>query len=443
VPSRTTTATPTARETATATELPARLLQLVGHEAPLAEVAQALHFAAKDSGADPVGALLVHCADESEHECAEAFQQGFVRHLLPPLKFARQAAMRIATLGARYEWGAARIAEQHFRREGSRAPFKLLLVKINAHVAYEEASFWDRAGSGKDDTAPFRFGGFKRYGLESTSCGALGALLGGAPEPFAEDLREVFLSEGLDRLALLGDPERVDPLYRALYAAIVSARLQARKAVLDLQDWRPSGPTRYVIVPSVTLDRHDRDTEIVCGLYRIEASGVEGDEPRVTYTGLGDDPSAYRIDRRNRRFIVVDEHAGQSRAGRDHRDVVREVWSRRAGAAAEALPADERLDRLRRDVDRNKHRDHHHARTLLRAALPILAEVAPVPAAVLMFAEGAVGIHHAFRVHKLAREMEGSDEARRILGEIHDRVDALPPERAEAMIELLLRDYRA
>jgi hypothetical protein len=78
---------------------------------------------------------------------------------------------------------------------------------------------------------------------------------------------------------------------------------------------------------------------------------------------------------------------------------------------------------------------------LLRAALPILAEVAPVPAAILLFAEGAVGIHHAFRVQQLTREMEQSLEARQILDEIEAKVDQFEPDRARALIELLMRDY--
>ncbi len=38
--------------------------------------------------------------------------------------------------------------------------------------------------------------------------------------------------------------------------------------------------------------------------------------------------------------------------------------------------------------------------------------------------------------------MAGTEEAREILNEIHDRVDQLPPERAEALIKLLMREYR-
>jgi hypothetical protein len=65
-----------------------------------------------------------------------------------------------------------------------------------------------------------------------------------------------------------------------------------------------------------------------------------------------------------------------------------------------------------------------------------------VPAAVLLFANGFAAIHHAFRVHHVAREADAHDDARQVLKEIHDRVDRLEPERAAAIIEMLLKDYR-
>ena len=115
-------------------------------------------------------------------------------------------------------------------------------------------------------------------------------------------------------------------------------------------------------------------------------------------------------------------------------------WRRRTEGQPVEI-RDERLDRIRAEMSRGKPGSHRQAKALLRAALPILAQIAPVPVAMLMFAEGAVGIHHAFRVHRLAREMEGTDEAKRILHEIHDQVDRLEPDRAEALIELLMREY--
>ena len=65
-----------------------------------------------------------------------------------------------------------------------------------------------------------------------------------------------------------------------------------------------------------------------------------------------------------------------------------------------------------------------------------------MPAAILMFADGAVGIHHAFRIHKLAGEMGGSAEARQILDDIHGKIDGMEPDRAEALLELLVNEFR-
>ena len=65
----------------------------------------------------------------------------------------------------------------------------------------------------------------------------------------------------------------------------------------------------------------------------------------------------------------------------------------------------------------------------------------PVSAAVLLFARGSVGIHHAFRVHRLARQIESSNEARKVLVELRSKIDTLEPEQAEAMMEVLSKEY--
>jgi hypothetical protein len=310
-----------------------------------------------------------------------------------------------------------------------------MVIKINAHVAVESAP---PTVDETDARASFvRIGHWKRYDVDSACCGALAALLADAREPFGEDLREAFLSEGQDRIAALLDENRVDPAYRALYAAIASARLQARKAVLDVQDYHPTTPTYYVVLPAVTMNRHDRDTEIACGVYTVDG---RNDAREAEYFGLGDDPAAYEIELLNRRFVVRDPQIAATRKGRDHRAMVLAEWRRRTEGQPVEI-RDERLDRIRAEMSRGKPGSHRQAKALLRAALPILAQIAPVPVAMLMFAEGAVGIHHAFRVHRLAREMEGTDEAKRILHEIHDQVDRLEPDRAEALIELLMREY--
>ena len=415
-----------------------RLRQLVGHEKSLKEVTQPLYVSADSLGAAAVGAMHVTCADESERECADAFQHGFVQYMLPPLKPGSASTFRLANLGGRYEWGAVRIAEPHFATRDAGDQFKLLVVKINAHVALEDEPGHHTRRSEVSETRPFTLGTWQRYGRESACCGALHSLLEGRHEPFAEDLLEAFDSEGHDRVAALLDERRVDPTYRALYAAIVSARLQARKVTLDIQDYSPVTPTFFLVLPCVTINRHDRDTEILSGIYTVD--GRDGGR-EVTYFGLGDDPAAYETRRSRGRFLVTDDHIGSERTGRDHRALVREHLRTQANGQLAAV-RDNRLDRIHRDVSRNTRHQHHHARSLLRAALPVLAEVAPIPTAVLMFADGAVGIHHAFRVHRLAREMEGTGEARQILDEIEGRIETLDGDHAATLLEMLMDEYR-
>jgi hypothetical protein len=403
-----------------------RLHELVGFEDSVTGVTQALHLAAVAEGPPVVGAMHVSCADESENECVTAFQHGFVQHLLPPLKFAQRSAFRIANLGGRYEWGGVRIAEEHYAAAEGGGDHKLMVVKINSHVGIEH----DREG--------YRFGVLKRYDGHSPCCGALCGLLEGKHTPAIGRLGEVLRSEGKDRVATLLDERAVDPANRSLFAAIVSARLQARKIVLDIQDYAPASPTRWLVVPCATINRPERDTEIVCGIYSTKDPG----QPReVEYFGLGDDPAAYQLTRKNDRFSISDEHLGTVRLARDHRALVLQQWQHRMGARpVEVNARDERLEHIRRDVTDGKHRHHVHSHVLLQLLLVTLAEIAPVPAAVLLFANGFAAIHHAFRVHHVAREVEASDDARQILKEIHDRVDRLPPERATAIIEMLMKE---
>jgi hypothetical protein len=417
-----------------------QLHRTIGRERSLRELTQMLYFDVRGQSDAVVGAVHVTCADEAESECVEAFQQGFVQYLLPELKFARRSAMRVSNLGGRYEWGAIGIADMHFTAPATaRSASRLMVIKINAHVALEET---DDSGAPSGATIlpgerGFRLGAWSRYGRESPCCTALDSLLRGGHEPWVEELREAFESEGKPRIATLNDPQAVDPSWRPLYAGIVSARLQARKSVLDIQELRPTTPIRFLVLPCVTINRHERDTEILCGIYAIDDSA----DKVTTYFGLGDDPAAYRPRVQNRQIQIADDELGTKRPARNHRDMVRSEWQTRRGGHRSKIE-DPRLERIREDVVRNKHRNHHHARALLRMTLPVLAEVMPVSAAVILFAEGAVGIHHAFRAHRLARELAGTDEARKILAEVHDRIDQMEPDKAEALVELLVREYQ-
>ncbi len=402
------------------------LYDLVGRERSLPDVAQTIHDWAQTHDAAEVGALHVTCSDESERECVEALQRGFIEHLLPALKSARRSAFQLSNLGGRYEWGAAPLAEDHFLSERSRRGYTLLVAKLNAHVAFEDIP--------APAAAPrFRLGVWDRYGRDSTSCGALNALVAGKRSPFLDDLREAFDSEGHDRLGALRNSRKVDPLFRPLAAAVVSARLQARKAVLDLQDRTPAQPTYWVVLPCVTVNRHELDTEIVCGVYTVD--GRDG-ERAVTYSGLGDDATAYRIERVNDRFSVTDDQVWITRTGRDHRQMA-ETYAPRPDDRTRAL-LDAQLERLRQEAQHNPGQDHRHTQTLLRRVLPIYAEIAPVDAAALAFVHGVAAIHHACTAHSLADPKTGEARARLILEEVYDQIDHLDDRRTERLLALLM-----
>jgi len=402
-----------------------QLKDIVGTERSLEGVCQAIHHSAVARHPQIVGAMHITCADESEHECVSTFERCFVKYMLPSLKFAQQSAFRIANLGGRYDWGAVRIAEQHYADADRTASRRLLVVKVNSHV-------------GVLDTAEgTRFGVMDRYGTESHCCGALHALLGGDTRPFAEDLAEVFVSEGADRLAALRDDDGVDPTYRFLYAALVSARLQARKVILDIQDYEQSR-TEFLVIPCVTLNRPERDTEIVCGFYL--ATPEKGNK-EPDYYGLGDDPSAYEHRLKNRRLVFTVNQAGSTRVARDHRQLALAQWHEQTRDKRVKLD-DARLERAQHEAAKHTGPRHERSKMVLRALLAVLADVDPVSATVLLFSHGAVGIHHAFRVHRLARQLGSSHEAQKVLSEIRDRIDALEPAEAEAMMEVLSKEYQ-
>ena len=403
------------------------LHDLVGQERLLPEVVRTIYGWARAQNAAEVGALHVTCADESERECVEALQRGFIDHLLPGLKFARRSAFQLSNLGGRYEWGAALLAEDHFLSERSRSGYTLLIAKLNAHVAFEEVP------ATSDAAARFRLGIWKRYGRDSTSCGALKALVAGKQSPFLDDLREAFDSEGRSRLAALRDDKKIDPLFRPLSTAVVSARLQARKAVLDLQDHAPAQPTYWVVLPCVTVNRHEEDTEIVCGVYAVD--GRAGNRT-VTYSGLGDDPAAYRIERVEGRITVTDDQVSITRRGRDHRQMAQSYVSLPKNSPRDLRT--ERLGRVRQDVQRNAGQDHNQTRALLKDTLSIYAEVSPVQAAALAFAHGLVGIHHAYTIHTLADREKGERQARLILKEAYAEIDHLDDGHAEELMALLM-----
>lgn len=269
------------------------LIKLIGHEFSVKKISRMLCDITQELRPGVVGAMHITCADESEYECAQVFEKGFVQHHLPELKFASQPPFRIANLGGRYDWGAVGIAEEHFvlpdNQPGFGPGFKLMVIKINSHVGVIS------------DKNNEQYGFLKRYGRRSACCGALSALMAGKQGPFLEELNEVFRVGGKDRLRILMNPGQVAAELRSLYAAIVSAVLQTRQVIVDIQAHKSSVPVLYQVLPCVTLNRHDTDTEILCGVYTVD---YRFSEMRKEYVGLSDDPSTYSFGIHNSRITI-------------------------------------------------------------------------------------------------------------------------------------------
>jgi hypothetical protein len=401
-----------------------RLHALVGGEHDLAETARVLRAAVRALSPTAVGGFQITCSDECEHECSAAFERGFALELLPRLKFGERVPFRIANPGARYEWGSVRIAEDHFATPEARRGFLVLVVKINGHVAFTE--------SGQHDYA---FGRTDRYGDESIYCGAIAAALGDSELPWVEDLRADLRSEGKDRLATLRSAKLAEGSRHTLFGALVAARLQARKCVLDIQDHTPAAPTVYIVVHGVTLNKPGEDGEVIGGLYVLDHRGPKRHE---RYHGLGDDPATYVLTRSNGRLQVSDPGSARERPVRDHRTL---ASTRLRGLAAGARVLDHGARGLLQRAAGERPAEGVAGRTALKALLVILAATSPLAAALLLVAEGAAGIHDAHHLHRAVDPATQERLARQVVEAVQERVDRLPPEVAQRVIDALQREF--
>ena len=365
--------------------------RLIGAAYDAAEVARAIKEYVRGLNPPVVGALHVTCSDGAEHECADAFHQELVKELLPAYTFLNKAAFRTANLGARYEWNSIRVAESHFAGATAGHAYKLMVVKINTHVA------WDATPEGPV------FGRMRRFDSESVYCGALHALLDGKRGPFLDMLREVYESEGVDRLAMLRDPDRVSPETRSLIAAVVGARLQARQALLDIQDYAPLTPTLYLVLASVSLNRTGRDHELVCGYYHADYRGAT---PTLEYMGLGDDPSRYVVQASNAAITVADPESQSIRPVYDYRRLIGERWKGRESTL-----------RIPEEVDSSA-----DTRAALTAFFLRAGHEAPADGALLAFACGLSPIYQVHRAFRISQDAARPGDAAVMVEEALARV---------------------
>lgn len=250
--------------------LPPSLLQLVRGEHELHRVSRALASFARDQQPPVVGAVQVNCSDESERQVMEAFQREFTEPLLPELRYWSRSAFRTINLGARYEAGAIGIAEEHFSTPKASEGTKFIAVKLNSHVSRVIAS------------DGVHYGNMPRYDRECVYCGALSALIRGVRAPFT---RELTATMDPGRVAWLR--EDVDPDTRALAAAVLNARLQAERALAEIDRITPQSPTRWIVAACVTINQPKLDTELLCALTLVEPDGTRHTE------GVGYDPRQY------------------------------------------------------------------------------------------------------------------------------------------------------
>jgi hypothetical protein len=397
---------------------------LIGRELPSETVNRALRSYAQSARVDEVGAVHVTCSDESEREVAESFQHWFADSLLPELKFSSRAPLRTANLGARYEWGAIRVAEKHFATPAARSGLKLMMVKINAHVGITQAS------------GAVRYGVLNRYECDSACCSALNALLANTRHPAVDELTAAFNYDGLMRLDMLKDENTVAPELRILIAGILNARIQARSAIVDIQDYQPVTPTIFVVLPCVTLNRRQRDTEITVGAYWADSRvGTEN----AQYLGLSDDPSKFQVSLRHGSLVVSDGQIEQARDARNHRVEVVEQWRARREPLTKASDP-----RIREIAERSKKSPQYSAtmtRETLKTLLWLAADISPIPLSIMLFAKGIAGVHRLYSVHQLARGAGDVDQARDIIEEVSDQIAKIPADRAQAAIDAIVRHY--
>ena len=146
------------------------------------------------------------------------------------------------------------------------------------------------------------YGWLERYGVESPCCGAIAGAVD--EEPVAStQLRKLLHSGGVNRLQALRDRYVVPPHTRALLTAIVNAQIQSLLLAVNLREHRPQGPTIFLVLPCVTINRNGPDTELVVGRFAVDATGAT---LSTRYQGLDNDPARYRVRYEHGRLHVND-----------------------------------------------------------------------------------------------------------------------------------------
>lgn len=427
------------------------LAERIGKETRLGDVDRATVRVAGRLRKPSVTTLHVTCSDGLEHGTTATFRN-IVSRDLTQAAARNWAPLRTANLGGRYEWGSSAVALSHFQDVGE----SLAIVKVNSHVGVQR-------GHGEPT-----FGHYDRTGNQSGTCGALTMLLQESNAAFLQGIELMFASEGKDRHALLVDPGVLDPALRMLYVAVVQARLEARRALLDLAQLE-SGPDALLVVSAVTFNQQLHDHELLVGFYAGERD-AEGQLHNV-WCGLPDDPRAIAYAQTPRGVQLTVRTAAEmtqpeprveapapteeppapvaahpkpapkpptriARGPREHRALPAEhYFATKANPAAKTAPASAQGLELLEALDKRLNDPEHPWTSLaIKGACLGLGEVLAVPALLTLFAGGALELHHAFQLHKVAAGKADEDEVQELLDDAADDLAARSPEEARELL---------
>ena len=121
---------------------------------------------------------------------------------------------------------------------------------------------------------------------------------------------------------------------------------------------------------------------------------------------------------------------GSRATPRRHRAVIRDAHAKRSLAPSEELQS---LLKRKDEIE--------YAKPLLKLLLAGLIGAGAVPTALFLFGEGLVGLHHVWRAHHLVDHAEDTGAADRIVHEFEAKIETLSPERAQELVNRLLRQY--
>ena len=128
--------------------------------------------------------------------------------------------------------------------------------------------------------------------------------------------------------------------------------------------------------------------------------------------------------------MVSEKESFEDRSARDHRELATEGWK-------SALPfSAEKISEVRKNPELSR-----AAKPILKGLVYGMGSAAGIPTALFLFGEGLVGVHNAWRAHRLLREAGSDEDVQMILTEFQSRIDSLPEEKAEKALQALLARY--